>query len=58
MTLNCPVNQIGQPLALPNEQFILYRPNVDFEVVIDQLGKKKARGTVSIINNIGIPHLI
>lgn len=46
MTLNCPVNQMGQPLALPNEQFILFRPNIDFEVAIDQLGKKKARGTV------------
>lgn len=49
MTLNCPVSQIGQPLALPQEQFILFRPNVEFEVAIDQLGKKKAKGTVKFM---------
>ena len=46
MTLNCPVNEVGQPLALPQEQFILYRPNIEFELAIDGLGKKKAKGTV------------
>lgn len=40
MTLNVPVSNQGIPMGIPMEQFILYRPNIEFEVKIDNLGKK------------------
>lgn len=46
MTLNCPVNQQGVPLALPNQHFVLFRDQIEFEVSVDNLGKKKAKGIV------------
>ena len=53
MTLNPPVNNQGQPLALPQERFILYRPHVEFEIKVEGLGKKKATGTVDNIRRRG-----
>ena len=47
MTLNPPVNAMGQPLSLANERFILYRPNVEFDINIEGMGKKSAKGTVT-----------
>ena len=49
MTLNPPVNHMGQPLALPQEMFILHRPNVEFDISIEGMGKKSAKGTVLVI---------
>lgn len=46
MTLNVPVSNQGIPLAIPMEQFILYRKDIEFEVRIDNLGKKELKGTV------------
>lgn len=46
MTLNVPVSNQGVPLAIPMEQFILYRKDIEFEVRIDNLGKKELKGTV------------
>lgn len=40
MTLNIPVNNEGIPMALNNERFLLYRSNIEFQVRIDNLGKK------------------
>ena len=40
MTLNVPINNQGVPHALPNEHFLLFRPNIEFEVKVDNLGKK------------------
>ena len=46
MTLNVPINQQGVPMALPSEQFLVYRPEIEFLVEIDNLGKKELKGTV------------
>lgn len=46
MTLNIPVDNQGIPMALNNERFLLYRSNIEFEVRIDNLGKKELKGTV------------
>ena len=34
----------GEPLRVPNECFILRRVDVEFEVLIDQVGKLKGTG--------------
>ncbi len=49
MTLNVPINEQGVPLALPNEQFVLFRKNIEFEVKIEGVGKKSLKGTVTIL---------
>ena len=46
MTLNVPVNNSGIPLAIPMEHFLLFRNNIEFQVKIDNLGKKELKGTV------------
>ncbi|XP_031505705.1 uncharacterized protein LOC116267950 [Nymphaea colorata] len=34
MTLNVPVNNAGIPLAIPQEQFLLFRSNIEFEAFL------------------------
>lgn len=46
MTLNVLVNPAGVPFTLPNELLMLHRQNIEFEVKIDNLGKKNLKGTV------------
>lgn len=46
MTLNIPVNNQGIPMALNGERFLLYRSKIEFQVRIDNLGKKELKGTV------------
>ena len=54
MTLNVPINLQGVPLALNSEQFLLWRKNIEFEVKIDNLGKKELKGKVQITSILGI----
>ena len=46
MTLNVPLNNNAIPMALAQEHFLLFRQHIEFEVKIDNLGKKNLYGTV------------
>lgn len=48
MTLNAPIDNNGVPLGLPQEHFHLFRKDIEFEVKIDNLGKKSLKGTVHV----------
>jgi len=44
MALNPPLDDNNDPLRTKAEHFILKRPNVQFEILIDQLGNLKGEG--------------
>lgn len=44
MTLNVPLNNNRIPLGIPMEHFLLFRASIEFEVKIDNLGKKQLKG--------------
>jgi len=44
MAINPPLNRNFEPLRVANEHFILMRNNIDFEVIIENLGRVTGAG--------------
>jgi hypothetical protein len=54
MALNCPINANGQPNSVEGEILMLYRGHVEFEVKMDGVGKRIAKGSVPNHSNLGL----
>ncbi len=46
MALNCPITPDGQPNRVEGEVLMVYRDHVEFEVKMDGVGKRTAKGKV------------
>ena len=51
MAINPPVSSANEPLRVFGEHFILQRSGVDFEVIVDKMGRLAGGGKALLTSN-------